>query len=188
MTSEEPLFQGSRGGWAVAEFSMFAFSAGPFAARHETKRFSEKWPSGGASPLANAGKGWRKYTEDRNRDHVFLSEFSTTLEFSIVDELQSKKGGRLHPLHPRSKVLADKRFTLEEEPASANVWRPSRFTKQINASALGFCSRSDVQQLNWLVEGSARITNESRLGRPASELLHWRSPGRLMVRDSAGPR
>jgi hypothetical protein len=89
--------KGPLGGWVVAAISPFAFSAGPFAARDETKSFSEKWPSGGASPLANAGKGWRKYTEDRNRDHVFLSEFSTALEFSIVDELQSKKGRATSP-------------------------------------------------------------------------------------------
>jgi hypothetical protein len=44
-----------------------------------------------------------------------------------------------------AKVGAGTKFILEQEPVSATLWLPKRFTMQINAYALGFINESSTQ-------------------------------------------
>jgi hypothetical protein len=68
-----------------------------------------------------------------------------------------------------AKVNPGTKFTLEQEPVSANVWLPRRFTMQVNATALGFIKKDSVQDQTYsnyrLVQPSANSMNRS----PASE-------------------
>jgi len=60
-----------------------------------------------------------------------------------------------------AKVGPGTRFTLDQEPVSDRVWLPSRFTMQVNATALGFIRKDSVQDQRYsnyrLVEPSENV-------------------------------
>jgi hypothetical protein len=58
-------------------------------------------------------------------------------------EAQAEKPVSIYGLLAR--VNPGARFTLEQEQVSANVWLPSHFTMQVNATALGFIKKDTVQ-------------------------------------------
>ena len=65
-----------------------------------------------------------------------------------------------------AKVSPGTRFTLEQQPVSANVWLPSHFTMQLNATALGFIKKDSIQDETY---GNYRLVGPSTNGSPALE-------------------
>jgi hypothetical protein len=65
-----------------------------------------------------------------------------------------------------AKVSPGTRFTLEQQPVSSNVWLPSHFTMQLNATALGFIKKDSIQDETY---GNYRLVGPSTNGSPALE-------------------
>lgn len=64
----------------------------PAAAREEDQRLQLEVAKRRNESPRERRKRMEKYTEDRNRDHAFLSELSAAFEYSIADEQQSERG------------------------------------------------------------------------------------------------
>jgi hypothetical protein len=64
-----------------------------------------------------------------------------------------------------AKVSPGTRFTLEQKAVSPDVWLPSHFTMQVNATALGFIKKDSVQDETY---SNYRLVEPSTNGSPIS--------------------